>query len=155
MNDCMTLWVYIHIIISLAIPEINNVIKKDTSISLTWNLQVPDEVTQFEVECVSLRQLSHLLVDNETFYAHISGLLLSTPYNCCVSANFDDHKTQSCTSITTDMLSTQNDSSANTVGGVLGFIIIILLLLLTVAIVALLYPCVIRPKAKKSKTLTR
>ena len=128
----------------------------DTSISLTWSLQDTNDFIEFEIKCVSQHQFTRLLVDNQTFSAHMNGLLPSTPYNCCVSATFYDHKTQSCTSLRTGMLITQKASTnANTVGGVLGFIIIILLALLVVAILALIYPSVIQPKARKSKTFSR
>ena len=130
------------------------------AVSLKWKLVERDELGNFMVECSSVNHVARLLLNNQTFNALLSGLLPHADYNCCVSALFDNYKTQSCASVVTDViasggLSVSVTGNADTVGGVLGFIIIILLLLLILAIVALVYPCLIRPRIQNHRTLSR
>ena len=113
-----------------------------------------DDVTQYEVECSSDEHISRLLVNNQTFMARMDGLLPATSYNCCVSAVvLNGHKPKSCSSIKTSQSNQQGTArgDASAVGGVLGFLVIILLLLLALTLIALVYPCLIRPGAQKSK----
>lgn len=135
------------------VPEIISNISVATTVSLKWELEIKDDVIQHEVECSSARHVSRLLVDNQTFTAHIDGLLPSSDYSCCVSAVFNSHKTKSCVPIRTSEVPIQRTvrDDTNAVGGVLGFFVIVLLLLLILALLALLYPCLIRPKSQKSK----
>ena len=136
-----------------AIPEIVSVINVETAaISLKWKLKERDGLDHFMVECSSVSYIARLLVNNQTYFAQLSGLLPYADYNCCISAVFDTYKTQSCTSISNGAAvqytgsGSASANNANAVGGVLGFIIIILLLALVLAVVALVYPCLIRPK---------
>ena len=139
------------------VPEIISNTSVATTVSLKWGLEMKYDIIQHEVECSSARHVSRLLVDNQTFTAHIDGLLPSSDYNCCVSAVFNHHKTKSCVSIRTSEVPTVYPQRSvrddtNAVGGVLGFFfIIVLLLLLILALLALLYPCLIRPRAQKSR----
>ena len=138
------------------VPEIISNTSVATTVSLKWGLETIEDVIQHEVECSSARHVSRLLVDNQTFTAHIDGLFPSSDYNCCVLAVFNSHKTKSCVPIRTSEVPivypqcTVRDDT-NAVGGVLGFFIIFLLLLLILALLALLYPCLIRPRAQKSR----
>ena len=127
-----------------------------TTVTLKWGLEMKVDVIQHEVECSSSRHVSRLLVDNQTFIAHINGLLPSSDYNCCVSAVFNSRKSKSCVLIRTSAVPivypqrTERDDT-NAASGVLGFFVIVLLLLLILVLLALLYPCLIRPRAQKSR----
>lgn len=144
-----------------AIPDLFSVTNGEGgAISIMWKLVERDELGNFVIQCSSVNHVAHLLVNNHTFHAQLSGLLPHTEYNCCVSALFDGYKTQSCVSVVTDVTASSGRSasvttSADTVGGVLGFIIIVLLVLLILAIVALVYPCLIRPRIQHHRTLSR
>ncbi len=113
-------------------------------------------------------------VNTTTFSVELSGLLSSTSYNCCVSVVYGSQTARAvCTEIVTVQLTPVSEgistikpssgkstiqpstcqtqgssfsasSSADTIGGVLGFIIVILLILLAVSGAALVY--LLRPK---------
>ena len=128
------------------------------AVSLRWKLKERDELANFVVECSSVSHVARLTVNNQTFTAKLRGLISHTNYSCCVSAMFDDYQTQSCAYTNTGITAVQTSSgfrNAGTVGGVLGFIIIILLLLLSLAILALVYPCLIRPRIRNHSALLR
>ena len=148
--------------ITAAIPQIIiGIPVMETTVLLKWTLEDSDEVVQYGVECSSVRHTAHLQVNNQTFTAHISGLLHSSTYDCCISAVFDSYKTKACVSIETGITtsiateSSRNAAKITTVGGVLGFIIMVLLLMLAVLIVALVYPCLIRPRIQETRILSR
>ena len=136
-------------------------IEEEGVVSLKWKLVERDELASFTIECSSIKHMARLLVNNQTFNAQLSGLVSHADYNCCVSAQFDGYRVLSCAAITTAEVKASSGQSASvtrnadTVGGVLGFIIIILLLLLILAIVALVYPCFIRPRIQNYGTLSR
>ena len=147
-----------------AIPGITSATVMDGgAVSLKWTLVERYDLDNFMVECSSVNHMASLLVNNQTFSTELRGLLPHANYNCCVSALFDGYRTQSCaTSIVTDatansglFVSASLTCNTDTIGGVLGFIIIILLLLLVLAIVAFVYPCLIRPRIQNHKTLSR
>ena len=145
-----------------AIPGITSATVMDGgAVSLKWTLVERYDLDNFMIECSSVNHMASLLVNNQTFSTELRGLLPHANYNCCVSALFDGYRTQSCVaSIVTDVRANSGQSisvtcNADTVGGVLGFIIVIFLLLFILAIVALVYPCLIRPRIQNHKTLSR
>ena len=108
--------------------------------------------SSYKVECFSRQHHIKMLVNNTTFSIDLFGLLPSTSYNCCVSAVCGSYIAGAvCTEIATTMMPpiasggpTAKNSAADTIGGVLGFIIIILLILLAVLGIALVY--LLRPR---------
>ena len=141
--------------VSLAIPAISNVAVTENDVILSWALQEKDGVTQYEVECSSVNHVSRHVVNNKTFSDNVGGLLPSTDYNCCISAVFSGHSTESCVPVRTGEVAGCAAGNVDAVGGILGFIVIILFLLLIVAILAIVYPFLIRPRVQKSKTMSR
>ena len=122
---------------------------------ITWT---PQNTTQYQpssyrVECINDQHQMKMLVNNETFSLELLGLLPFTSYNCCVSAVHRSYTIRRvCTETTTidiplseiptmsrENLKIDSRSTADTIGGVLGFIIIILLILLAVSVAALVY----------------
>ena len=125
-----------------------------TTVSISWSL--PDQrvqVMQFDIECSTFNQTIRTTVGNKTHTAQLSGLTSSTAYNCCVLAVFRSYSSHVCIPVKSTV--TGSAYEINVVGGVLGTIIIFLLLLLALAIVASVYPCLIRPRMSKNKILTR
>ena len=115
---------------------------------ITWMSQITTQYqpSLYNIECFNRQHHIKMLVNNTTFSVELSGLLPSTSYNCCVSAVYGSYTARAvCTEIaTTMMLPSGKSSVADTIGGVLGFIIIILLILLAVSGVALVY--LLRPR---------
>ena len=135
-------------------PEIISITDMQTTVSLKWTLLTKD-VTEYFIECSSVNQVSNLVVDNETSIANMRGLLPSSDYRCCISAVFNNHRTQSCAFVRTGVLDQGTAGDVGAIGGVLGFIVAMLLLLLLLAVLALLYPCLIRPRVQRSRVLSR
>ena len=115
-----------------------------------------DEPTSFDIECSNERHSITMSVRGQDSTAHLMGLLPLTSYNCCVSAVYELYQAEGVCDdeietpelfirATTTMLraTSDHDSDAKLVGGVLGFIIVILLILLMIsgaALVSLLLP---------------
>ena len=131
-----------------------------TTVNVSWQLQntTLDEPSVFEVECFNdLHKITPFnFVHNKTYATQIVGFVPSTSYNCCVSAVYGEYATSLrtiCTPVdiplpTVTVLS--NSSTANTVGGVLGFFIIILLILLALLGAAVVYLLVILKRKHKA-----
>ena len=132
------------------------------TVLVTWeqNLTV-DEPTSFKVECRNEQYSIVIRVSNKTFNTHMEGLL-SSLYNCCVSAVYPLYEAkQICTVINTTSsimctingissaatCNNQESKSADVVIGVLGFITAVLIILLTLSGIALL--CLLRPELRK------
>ena len=124
---------------------------------ITWT---PQNTTQYQpssyrAECFNEQHQIKMLVNNETFSLELVGLLPSTSYNCCVSAvhgSYTVRRSRVCIETTTidiplsgipimscENLKRDSRSMADTIGGVLGFIIVILFILLAVSVAALVY----------------
>ena len=124
---------------------------------ITW---ISQNMTQYQpssykTECFNEQHQVKMLVNNETFSLEILGLFPSTSYNCCVSAvhgSYTARRSRVCIETTTidiplsgiptmscENLKRDSRSMADTIGGVLGFIIVILLILLAVSVAALVY----------------
>ena len=132
------------------------------TILITWKLQNISyqlQPSMYQIECLSNQHRIAMSANNTTFSVQLVGLLPSTSYNCCVSATYKAYTPKgicveivmiesSETSITQlDLCETvgrASSSAADTIGGVLGFVIIILLTLLAVSGVALVY--LLRPR---------
>ena len=127
--------------------------------SITWT---PHNMTQYQpiassyiVECFSRWHHIRMLVNNTTFNLELAGLLPFMSYNCCVSTIYGSYTARRvCTEIASSESSTiqpntyqtqlqessfSASSSANTIGGVLGFIIAILLISLALSGAAFVY----------------
>ena len=134
------------------------------TVLITWKLQnilsYQLQPSMYQIECLSNQHRIAMSVNNTTFSVQLVGLLPSTSYNCCVSATYKAYMPKgicvetvsSKTSVTQlDLCETvgrASSSAADTIGGVLGFIIAILLVLLAVLGVALVY--LLRPRIFRS-----
>ena len=114
-----------------------------------------DEPTSFDIECSNERHSITMSVRGQDSTAHLMGLLPLTSYNCCVSAVYELYQADgichdietpklfisTTTTVTATMLraSSDHDSDAKVVGGVLGFIVVILLILLMISGAALVF----------------
>ena len=123
---------------------------------ITWASQNTTQYqpSSYKVECFNRQHHIKMLVNNITFSIELFGLLPSTSYNCCVSAIYESYTARAvCTEIVTTMMPPSGgpivkNSAADTIGGVLGFIIAVLLILLAVLGVALVY--LLRPRLFRS-----
>ena len=136
------------------------------TVLITWKLQNRSyqlQPSMYQIECLSNQHRIAISVNSTTFSVQLVGLLPSTSYNCCVSATYKAYTPKgicvetvmiesSETSVTQlDLCETvgrASSSAADTIGGVLGFIIAILLILLAVSGVALVY--LLRPRIFRS-----
>ena len=134
------------------------------TVMISWvqntSSQSYNELTSFEVKCKSEQDTVKVVVSTERNTTQLTGLLPSSHYNCCVSPvyRYIIVTNGTCVLIETpghivttrspNMLSSNDSSSVNVVGGVLGFIIILLLVLLIISAVALV--CLLRPRLKDS-----
>ena len=138
------------------------------TVLVTWeqNLTV-EEPASFKVDCHNEQHRIIITVGNKTLNAQLGGLL-SSSYNCCVSAVYPLYEDKEiCTGIDTTsniiMCATRlreisaeptsriskceesrGSNSATIIGGILGFIIVILLSLLSLSVV-----CLVRQHARK------
>ena len=126
---------------------------------ISWMLYdtTMDEPTSFDIECSNERHSITMSVSGQDSTAHLMGLLPLTSYNCCVSAVYELYRAEgmcddeietpelfisaTTTTVTVTMLRATSDhnSDAKLVGGVLGFIIVILLILLMISGAALIF----------------
>ena len=128
------------------------------AVSINWELQNIrlHRPNSYEVKCFSEAHHIEMSVNNTTFNIQLMGLLASISYNCCVSAVYESYiyTPKGACSETTTMNQIQprsnfrTSSSADIVGGVLGFIIALLLILLAISGAALVY--LLRPRFLKS-----
>ena len=117
-----------------------------------------EAVHSYEVECTTSTQLHsvHLSVDNDTHIAKLDHLLPTSSYNCCVEVFFESYSSRACVSLNTGAVEALGSNrGANTVGGVLGFIIVVLVILLVLAGIILMYPRVIEPRIKDNVFFSR
>ena len=127
-----------------------NVISVHT-VSINWELQniTLRQPNSYKAECFSEAHHIEMSVNNTTFNIQLMGLLPSISYNCCVSAVYGSYcniytPKGACIETTTmnqiqPKSNSQASSSADIVGGVLGFIIALLLILLAISGAALVY----------------
>lgn len=132
----------------------------------TNNLTVPPKL--YELECLSEDHMHHVEISGST--QTLTTLLIpASTYNCCASASYENYtikgncsevkpshlmnttkppvspvkSTNQIVFVGPNVVPQTSDSTANTVGGVLGFIIVVLLIFLTISGIALV--CLLRP----------
>ena len=132
------------------------------TVLITWKLQNISwyQPNSYQTECFNDQHRIEMLVNNE-FRVQLTGLLPYNSYNCCVSAVYESYTAKgvcietaiiphnetsmiqpdSCNTLGTPSMVS---SSADTIGGVLGFIIAVLLILLAISGAALVY--LLRPR---------
>ena len=139
---------------------------------ISWMLYntTMDEPTSFDIECSNERHSITMSVSGQDSTTHLMGLLPLTSYNCCVSAVYELYRAEgmcddeietpelfirATTTVTATMLraTSDHDSDAKLVGGVLGFIIVILLILLMISGTALVF--LLLPKWKRNGIAAR
>ena len=126
------------------------------TVLITWKLQNISryQPNSYQTECFNDQHCIEMLVNNE-FSVQLMGLLPSNSYNCCVSAVYESYTAlakgvcietaiippDETSMIQLDSCNTPStaSSSADTIGGVLGFIIAVLLILLAISGAALVY----------------
>ena len=131
-----------------------------TTVSVSWELQntTLDEPWLFEVECFNdFHKVTPLgIVHNRSYTTQTVGLVSPTTYNCCVSAVYGVYATSLrtiCTPVDIRLptvTEVTNTSIANTIGGVLGFMIIVLLIVLALLGAAVVYLLVILKRKHKA-----
>ena len=131
---------------------------EDTTVSISWDPPYERvQLVHFDVECSTLNQTTRTSVGNQTHTAQLIGLSSYTAYNCCVLAVFQSYTSKVCAhnNIYTRLYSgsTYQTNGSCVICVVYGIIInTILSILLALAIVASIYPCLIRPRIRKSKS---
>jgi hypothetical protein len=141
--------------INASIIRLNTPCVSTYTAMITWTPQDTTheyQLSSHQIECFSRQHHIKMLVSNVTFNVELSGLLPSTPYNCCVSAVYGSYTARGvCTPIQTPTnqpsgspIVKSSAGNAAIIGGVLGFIIVVLLVLLAVLGAALVY--LLRPR---------
>ena len=126
-----------------------NAVTINNSVFIIWEYySTSHQQLSFDVHCFNERNYTRFSVSDGTFRVNVGDLFPLASYNCCVSAKYGTTTAEiTCTAIRSEdlsaptemLISSDSNTRANIVGGVLGFIVVILVLVLAMCGGALLY----------------
>ena len=127
-------------IVNILVPSTS----KAYTVLVTWEQKLTvEEPTSLKVECSNEQHRIMITVSNKTLNTQLGGLL-SSSYNCCVSAVYPLYEAKEICTSTSKCEESRGSNSATIVGGALGFIIVVLLSLLSLSVV-----CLVRQHVRK------